>query len=145
MTCKTWSMLACAVFLVIAGACSKHASAPEVVIEIPSGFTGNFVLEMGVKEAPALEKRGNSYVVAVPRSGKVSTSTLLTNSLPVFQNSSDGGVWDYSHSVFTTGDNIPVGSTIEFFVGTKKDYEAEKSKKNHSSEFSAPPESTAGA
>jgi hypothetical protein len=94
---------------------------------------------MGVKGAPPLEKQGDTYVVAVPRSGKVITSTLLTNSQPSFRNSSDGAVWGYSHSVFNTGDGIPIGGKIEFFVGTRQDYEAEQGKKNHSEGFSPQP------
>jgi hypothetical protein len=53
-------------------------------------------------------------VLPVPRNGKVITSTLLTNSRPSFQNSSEGAVGSYSHSVFTKGDGIPVGAKIEF-------------------------------
>jgi hypothetical protein len=41
-------------------------------------------------------------------------------------------VWGFSESAFTTGDGISVGGKIEFFVGTRKEYEAEESKKNHS-------------
>ena len=62
----------------------------------------------------------------------MTTSTLLTHSRPTFKNSSDGGVWGYAHSVFTTGDGIPIGGKIEFFVGTRKEYDAEENKKNHS-------------
>jgi hypothetical protein len=140
MNRKIWSMVICAVFLVAAGACSKHHSAAQVIVEIPSGFTGNFLLEMGISEAPPLAKRGDAYVVPVPRNGKVITSTLLTKSRPTFRNSSEGAVWGYSHSVFTTGDGIPTGGTIEFFVGTRKEYEAEQGKKNHSGGLSTPAE-----
>jgi hypothetical protein len=140
MNPKAWSTVICAVFLVAAGACSKHSAAPPVIIEIPSGFNGDFLLEMGVREAPPLEKRGDAYVVTVPRNGKVITSTLLTNSAPTFRNSSEGAVWGYAHSVSTTGDGIPVGGKIEFFVGTKKEYEAEQGRKNHSGRFSTPVE-----
>ena len=134
---KLWSLFicatfVCAIFLLATNACSKKASAPDMVVEIPAGFTGNFLLEMGVKGAPPLTKQGNAYLVAVPRDGKITTSTLLTNLRPTFRNSSDGAVWGYSHSVFTTGDGIPVGGKIEFFVGTRKEYDAEESKKNHS-------------
>jgi len=45
---KMLSMVICAVFLVAASACSKQRSASPVIVEIPAGFTGNFVLEMGV-------------------------------------------------------------------------------------------------
>ncbi len=135
---KMLSMVICAVFLVAASACSKQSSAPQVMVEIPAGFTGNFRLEMGVKDATPLEKRGDAYVVPVPSNGKVITSTLLTDSQPTFQNSSEGTVWGYSHSLFKTGDGIPIGGKIEFFVGTRKEYEAEQGRKSHSQGVSAP-------
>ena len=81
----------------------KNRAAPQVIVEIPSCFTGTFLLEMGVRDALPLEKRGEAYVLPVPRNGKVITSTLLTNSRPSFQNSSEGAVWGYSHSVFCHG------------------------------------------
>jgi hypothetical protein len=93
MNRKIWPAVICAVLLIAASACSKHGSAPQVIVEIPSGFNGDFLLEMGVKDAPPLEKRGDAYVVRVPRNGKVVTSTLLTNSEPTFRNSSEGAVW----------------------------------------------------
>jgi len=114
-----------------------------VIVEIPPGFNGNFLLEMGVREGAPLEKRGDAYVLRVPKSGKVITSTLLTNSEPTFRNSGGGGVWGYSHSVFSTGDGIPVSGKIEFFVGTRKEYEAEQGRKNHSGGFSTAVESLA--
>jgi hypothetical protein len=138
MNRRAWSFLICSAVLVVV-ACTKSSPAPKVVVEIPSGFNGDFLLEMGVKSAPPLAKQGETYVVTVPRSGKVVTSTLLTKSQPSFRNSSDGAVWGYSHSVFNTGDGIPIGGKIEFFVGTKQDYEAEQGKKNHSEGFSPPP------
>ncbi len=142
---KAWCVVLGAVFLSIACACSRK-TAPAIVVEIPAGFTGDFLLEMGIKGAPPLEKHGDSYFVVVPKSGKVETSTLLTNSTPVFKNASDGAVWGYAHSVFTTGDGIATGGKIEFFVGTRKEYDAEQGKKNHSSEFANPLElSTLGA
>jgi hypothetical protein len=124
--------LVCAAFVMIAVGCSKTPAASQVVVEIPSGFSGDFLLEMGVKDAPALEKQGEAFMVSVPKSGKVSTSTLLVNPKVTFKNGSDGGVWGYSHAVFTTGDGIPVGGKIEFFVGSRKDYDAEEQKKHHS-------------
>jgi hypothetical protein len=139
MNRKAWSILVGSAFLVVAVACSENRPAQKVVVEIPSGFNGDFLLEMGVRGAPPLVKQDDTYVVAVPRSGKAITSTLLTDSQPSFRNSSDGAVWGYSHSVFNTGDGIPIGGKIEFFVGTKKDYEAEQGKRNHSEGFSHPP------
>jgi hypothetical protein len=142
MNRRSWPLVVCVAALVVAGACSKKKSAPELIVEIPSGCSGNVLLEMGVKDAPALSRQGNAYFVTVPRSGKVTTSTLLTNSRPTFKNSSDGAVWGYSHSVFVTGDGIPTSGKIEFFVGTRKEYDAEQNKKNHSEELPTPQESS---
>jgi hypothetical protein len=141
MNWKIFPAMLCAVFLLATVACSKQNSPPQVIVEIPSGFTGDFLLEMGVKDAPPLEKRGDEYVVPVPRSGKMATSTLLINAHATFQNASGGAVWGYSHALFKTGDGIPIGGKIEFFVGTRKDYEAEQNKKNHSGGVSTPAES----
>jgi hypothetical protein len=141
MKLKASWILFCAVLLAAAIACSRKPPAPKVIVEIPSGFSGNFLLEMGVKEAPPLEKRGDAYVVTVAKNGKATTSTVLTEAQPTFQNSGDGTIWGYSHAVFTTGDGIPVGGKIEFFVGTRKDYDAEESRKNHSRDFLSLPES----
>ncbi len=121
--------------LVTGTACSKRSSGEEIVISIPPGFNGNFVLEMGVKNAPELSKNGNEYTVSVPKNGKVLTSTLLSSPQVSFKNESDGAVWGYSHLVYSTGDGIAVGGKIEFFVGTKKDFDAQQNKKNHSGDF----------
>jgi hypothetical protein len=115
MNRKIWSMVICALFLVAASAFSKHHSA-----SIPSGFTGNVLLEMGVNDAPPLEERGTAYVVPAPRNGKIIASTLLTNSQPTFQNSSEGAVRGYSHSAFTTGDGIPIGGRSSFSLVLEK-------------------------
>jgi hypothetical protein len=135
---KSWIAFCAGLLLILVVACRKHASESEVIVEIPAGFNGNFQLEMGVKEAPPLEKRGDAFLVAVPKSGSLSTSTILTDPRIVFKNASDGDVWGYSHSTFTTGDGIPVSGRIEFFVGTKQDYEAQENKKNQSGGFSTP-------
>jgi hypothetical protein len=95
MNRKAWSILVGSALLVVAVACSKNSPAQKVVVEIPSGFNGDFLLEMGVRGAPPLVKQDDTYVVAVPRSGKAITSTLLTDSQPSFRNSSDGAVWGY--------------------------------------------------
>jgi hypothetical protein len=124
--------------LLIAGlGCTRRSSEPRLVVEIPPGFTGSFVMEMGGREASPLQKDGEAYVVAVPRTGKVTTSTILVRPKVEFKNASDGSIWGFSQSVFTTGDGISVGGKIEFFVGTRKDYEAEENKKNHSGRSSA--------
>ena len=120
----------------MAVACSKHDPAPQLVIEIPAGFSGNFVLEMGVRGAVPLAQRGDTYMVTVSRNGRVTTSTFLDHPRIVFNNDSDGKVWGYSQNVFSTGDGISVGGKIEFFVGTQKEYDAEQGRKNHSVRFS---------
>jgi hypothetical protein len=59
------------------------------------------------------------------------TSPLLTNSQPTLLNSSEGAMWGDSQSM-STGDGIRVGGKIEFFVGTRKEFEAEQASKKHS-------------
>ncbi len=120
------------VCLGITVACTKQSPNSRVVVEIPPDFTGNFVLEMGSRNASALPKQGDAYVISVPHSGKLETSTLLQHPNVTFKNSSSGKVWGYSQSSFTTGDGIYVGGKIEFFVGSQQDFEAEQSKKKHS-------------
>jgi len=121
--------------LTVAVACSKRGSGPPLVVEIPSGFSGNCVLDMGVHEAAPLPKDGDAYVIVVPRDGKVQTSTLLEKPRVTFKNGGDGQIWGFSQRVFTTGDGISIGGKIEFFVGTQKDFEAEQKKKNKSDRF----------
>ena len=69
MNRRIWSTVISAIFLIASSACSKNRAAPQVIVEIPSGFTGNFLLEMGVRDALPLEKRGEAYVLPVPRNG----------------------------------------------------------------------------
>lgn len=126
------SILGIVLLLIVGGACFRQ-SKPDLIVEIPAGFNGNFSLEMGIKDAPALVKDGDAYRVTASKRGKVTTSTLLTHPKLKFLNSSGGAVWGYSNSVFTTGDGIPVGGRIEFFVGTRQDYEAQEGKRNRSS------------
>jgi hypothetical protein len=109
-------------------------------VEIPAGFSGNVVIEMGVKDAPALESVDAHYLAVIPRAGKITTSTLLVNPKVTFRNATDSSVWGFSNSTLTTGDGIKIGGTIQFFVGTRKEYDAEENKKNHSGGLSIPPE-----
>jgi len=125
-----------AAFLAAGVACSKRGSNQQLVVEIPAGFSGTFVLNMGVREAPALQSDGRIYFVSVPANGKVETSTFLDKPKIIFRNSSNGSIWGFSQSVFTTGDGISVGGKIEFFVGSQKEFEAEQQKKNKSGGFS---------
>jgi hypothetical protein len=124
-----------AVFLWTTVACTRKPSAAQLTVEIPAGFNGNFVLDMGVREAPPLPTDGGRYVLAVPSNGKMQTSTLLENPKVTFKNGSDGQIWGYSQRLFATGDGISVGGKIEFFVGTQKDFDAEQNKKNKSGDF----------
>ena len=126
--CSIWV----GILLLFASACSKQHDTPELIVEIPAGFSGNFVLEMGDRSAEPLVRDGDTYRVTVPRTGKVVTSTVLERPKVKFNNSSGGSIWGYSESMFTTGDGISVGGKIEFFVGTQKDFDAEQNRKNHS-------------
>lgn len=125
------------VTVVFLAACSRRVKDPQLVVEIPAGFNGNFVLNMGVRQAAPLRSDGKTYYVTVPTTGKIETSTFLDKPAIKFKNASDGSVWGFSQSLFTTGDGISVGGKIEFFVGTQKDFDAEQKKKNKSGTFSA--------
>jgi hypothetical protein len=127
-----WVLL---VFISITIACSRKDPKSQVVIEIPDGFSGNFVLEMGVQNTTTLRTETNAYVVTIPGAGKLQTSTLLDRPNVTFRNRGQGRVWGYSQRVFTTGDGIPNGGQIEFFVGTQKEFEAEQNRKNKSGGF----------
>jgi hypothetical protein len=129
---RFWTAALFAILLMITVACSKKSGSDQVIVEIPAGFNGNFVLDMGVRAAAPLAKDGDTYVLVVRRDGKAQTSTMLNNARVTFKNSSDGQVWGFSQRVFTTGDGISIGGKIEFFVGTQKDYDAEQQKKNKS-------------
>jgi len=115
--------------------CTRHVSGPTLVIEIPADFSGNFVLNMGVHQAPPLQKNEDAYVVTVPHNGRIETSTLLEHPKVVFKNGTINGIWGYSESVFATGDGISTGGKVQFFVGTEKDFEAEQNKRNKSGAF----------
>jgi hypothetical protein len=121
-------------------ACLRHGAQSKVVVEIPAGFNGNFMLEMGVHGAAALPMEGDAYIVSLPSDGKLTTSTFLEKANVVFKNASEGSVWGYSQTVFRTGDGISISGKIEFFVGTKTQYDAEQNKKNHSGVPEAPVE-----
>ena len=133
---KLGSVCFFALILLGAAACSRR-SAAELEVEIPAGFTGNFILNMGVRDAAPLPNEGDVYVVTVPRSGLVSTSTFLNKPKVKFKNFSGGSIWGFSQSVVTTGDGVSVGGKIEFFVSTQKKFEADQQKKNNSGRFSA--------
>jgi hypothetical protein len=126
------SVAAVCVYLTLTLACSRHSADARVILEIPAGFKGNFVMVMGSRDADPLRKDGDVYIVQVPSSGRLQTSTLLQGPKVTFKNAATGTIWGYSQSTFTTGDGIAVGGKIEFFVGSQQDYEAEQGRKNHS-------------
>jgi hypothetical protein len=136
---KSTAALVFGIILVLTS-CSKRNSQPQVVVKIPAGFSGNFILEMGTRSAPALPMEDGAYLIVVPPDGKVTTSTFVEKPKVAFNNSSEGSVWGYSEQVFTTGDGISIGGKIEFFVGTKTQFDAEQNKKNHSGTSSVPVE-----
>jgi hypothetical protein len=125
----------CLLFGLLSVACTRQSSGPQLVVDVPPGFSGNFVLDMGVRSASPLDKEGEAYIVRVPQSGKLETSSLLEKPDVHFRNGTSGRIWGFSQSVFTTGDGIPVGGKIEFFVGTRQEFEAEQNKKNKSGRF----------
>jgi hypothetical protein len=127
MNRKVWTTVIFALFLIAASACLKHGSASQLIVEIPFGLNGNFLLERGVKETARLVMQGDADVVTVPRNGKMTTSQLT------FRNSSEGAVGSYSQFV----------SKIEFFGGTRKEFEAEQARKKHSGGILIPAESIA--
>ena len=64
---RTSAAIFASVIVLAAVACSKHDPALQLVVEIPAGFSGNYVLEMGVRGSTPLPQRGDSYIVTVPR------------------------------------------------------------------------------
>jgi hypothetical protein len=87
MNRRIWSTVISAIFLIASSACSKNRAAPQVIREIPSGFTGNFLLEMGVRDALPLEKRGSIGAArAQEREGHhVDSADQLPAIIPEFQ------------------------------------------------------------
>ena len=112
--------------------CWKISTHDQVVIEVPSGYSGAVAVQLGVAGAPALAKRGDTYVINVPSDGHVSTSTSLSEIQPIFENLPGNRIWGYNSRVLRSGDGIPVGGSIEFFVGTNEQYEIEVSRKHKS-------------
>lgn len=113
-------------------ACSRTAHA-ELVIEVPANYNGPVTVQMGVSGAPALRREGDALVISVPSTGRLSTSTTLPEVTPEFKNVDRDRIWGYENSVLRTGDGIPVVGSIDFFVGTKEQYQVELTKKHKSS------------
>lgn len=104
-------------------------------MEVPAGFSGNFVLDLGVHGASPLPKDGDVIVVRVPRDGKLETSTVVEKPSVGFQNAGSSGIWGFSERTFATGNGISTGGKIEFFAGTQKEFDADQQKKNKSRGF----------
>jgi hypothetical protein len=123
--------VALAFLTLLPAGCSK-AGNDHVAIALPANFSGQVHIEMGVPGAPALERVGTTYQIVVPPDGKVKTSTIIVAAQPRFGNLDAGQVWGYTPTVTKTGDGLSVGGTIEFFVGTKEQYESAEAKKRKS-------------
>ena len=126
-------LLLCIVVLVVC--CTRRTKIVELVIELPEGFSGEVSIRTGVPHAPPLSTAGQAYVISVPSDGHIETSTIPEEGIATrFRNSATGGIWGYDSSLQKTGDGIPVSGNIEFFVGTKEQYEIQEVHK-HKSEF----------
>jgi hypothetical protein len=85
-----------------------------------------------------LQREQGTYVVQIPADGKITTSTVLSGS-PKFTVAGTGRIWGYTASIYRTGDGLPVGGSLEFFVGTKEQFEAYEARKPKSQEISDQP------
>jgi hypothetical protein len=130
--CRALLLFASALLAVLTVACTRTSPPDEVVIAVPANFDGQVHIEMGVPGAPSLKREGNHYQIAIPPDGKVVTSTLVAGVTPKFMNVDANRIWGYTPSVSKTGDGLPVGGAIEFFVGTKEQYENAEAKKHKS-------------
>jgi hypothetical protein len=120
-----------AILVGLIAACN-HATKNEVVITLPQGFTGQVHIAMGVPAAAPLERTGNSYRITVPPDGKIETSTIVIGPVPRFEDVQQGHIWGYNPAIFHTGDHLPVGGNIDFFVGTREQYESAEAQKHKS-------------
>jgi hypothetical protein len=135
MKMRALSFLVLVSLLVLA--CSRN-SLPELVITFPQGFTGDVYIELGISDAPPLNRVGNRYIVPIPPDGKLRTSTTLAELRPQFPNNDPDHIWGYESLVQRTGDGIVIGGKIEFFVGTKDQYESQNAKRHKSHIVSGP-------
>ncbi len=127
--------IACVSLMILLGlllSCWKAPVHDHLVVEVPSGYSGPVQVQLGVAGAPPLPRRGDAYVITVPSDGRVSTSTALSDVQPVFRDLPGNHVWGYTSLILRSGDGIPVGGSIEFFVGTNEQYQIEVSRKHKS-------------
>jgi hypothetical protein len=122
--------------VVLVVCCNQRRKVVGLVIELPEGFSGEVSIRTGVPHAPPLKTAGAAYVVSVPSDGHFETSTIPEEGISTqFRNAGTGRIWGYDASLQKTGDGIPVSGSIEFFVGTKEQYEIQEAHKRKS-EFS---------
>lgn len=114
-------------------ACSKKLPDDEVSFAVPAGFSGQVQIQLGVLGAPPLQRKQGIYVLDIPADGKITTSTVLSGS-PKYTAAGTGQIWGYTTSIYRTGDGLPVGGSLEFFVGTKEQFDAYEAKKPKSQE-----------
>jgi hypothetical protein len=124
-------MAALILSLLITMACTKKAQSP-ILVNVPTGFTGQVHLELGELNAPALPSEQGCYVVTLPPDGIVRTSSVIDGAVLKFQNLQPGKVWGYTAHFEHAGDGIPLGGDIQFFVGTAEQYKTAEAKKHHS-------------
>jgi hypothetical protein len=119
-------------------ACPAKTHNDEVVLAIPEGFRGQVQVQLGVGGAAPLNRAGGAFVLTIPPDGKISTSTVLTG-VPRVRTSDTSQVWGYTISIYKTGDGLAVGGNLEFFIGTKEQYDAYEAKKPKSEEMPGAP------
>jgi hypothetical protein len=104
----------------------------QIVVQVPADFSGQVHIEMGVPGAPGLPREGRNYRVSIPPDGKVATSTIVGDAAAIFENVPTRNVWGYSRMMIRTQDRLPVGGNIDFFIGTKEQFESAEAKKHKS-------------
>jgi hypothetical protein len=119
-------------------ACTHDRQGDELVVVAPPGFSGQVHVELGVAGSPPLEREHGAYLVRIAGDGRASTSTILSAS-PKFNGAGLSQIWGYAFSMDRTGDGLPVGGRLEFFVGTKEQYETYEAKKHKSQQIPARP------
>jgi hypothetical protein len=112
-------------------ACSRTRQEEKIQLIVPAGFSGQVQLLLGVPGSPALDRDGAGYLAHIPDDGKLSTSTVLS-STPKCSTNDGAQIWGFTSSIYKTGDGLAVGGSLEFFVGTKEQYETYEARKRKS-------------
>jgi hypothetical protein len=112
------------------------------VVSIPSGYVGWVRISYGVKGEPALQVQQSAYQIAVPRTGRIATSSFMTsglahdeyyyvdecgqrNSLKIAPavDSLDGNIRAMHYFTIPKLENQQARQFRVFFVGTAADYQ----------------------